>query len=249
MAELKVGDEIKLSESHPRHPGKKGKVVQVFPTGFVKVRLESGEDDIELKSNIAANARWRGIGTAVAIKPNVQSRYAWLGSTVGKVVRTEGNPSYEPDFQNPVTVKFDNGKTEDIVYGHLLVTSNSAVANSTNPVVTKALNACAKNGTIGDLATVKRDIEQSLRKMADFATKFTGAKTTPSSALNDPMYSGYIELTFPTEEESANFNPYYLINKLGDDKSLLPRWAWGIYGFNYNRNGQTWRIKIGRFAT
>lgn len=262
MAELKVGDEIKLSESHPRHPGKKGKVMQVFPTGFVKVRLESGEADVELKSNIAANARWRGIGTAVAIKPNVQSRYAWLGSTVGKVVRTEGNPSYEPDFQNPVTVKFDNGKTEDIVYGHLLVTSNSAVANSTNPVVAKAvnatsknaivrkaMNACAVNGPTKDEATAKRDIEQSLRKMADFATKFTGAKTTPSSALNDPMYSGYIELTFPTEEESANFNPYYLINKLGDDKSLLPRWAWGIYGFNYNRNGQTWRIKIGRFAT
>ena len=92
---------------------------------------------------VVANARWRGIGTAVAIKPNVQSRYTWLGSTVGKVVRTEGDPSYEPDFENPVTVKFDNGKTEDIVYGHLLVTSNSAVANSTNPVVAKvmAMNA------------------------------------------------------------------------------------------------------------
>lgn len=136
------------------------------------------------------------------------------------------------------------------------LTINSRACNSTNPIVRKAMNACgtalnanAVNGPTNDEATIKRDIEQSLRKMSDFAAKFTGAKTTPSSALNDPMYSGYIELTFPTEEESANFNPYYLINKLGDDKSLLPRWAWGIYGFNYNRNGRTWRIKIGRFAT
>jgi len=109
-------------------------------------------------------------------------------------------------------------------------------------------NACAKNASADD-ATGRRDIEQSLRKMADFAAKFTGAKASATPTHSDYNFAGYIDLKFPDGDKADALNPYYLIDELNGNKSFLPKWAWGIGGFNYERRGSVWRINIGRFST
>lgn len=56
-AQFKIGDVVTLSKSHPRNPGKSGKIVQVFPTGFIKVKFADGSTDIEMERNISADSR------------------------------------------------------------------------------------------------------------------------------------------------------------------------------------------------
>jgi hypothetical protein len=100
-----------------------------------------------------------------------------------------------------------------------------------------------------DAATAKRDIEQTVRKAAEIAKKQSGAKATYKLTPNDNYWCGYIELTFNTEEEAKKYNPYYLFDELGDNKSILPKWSWAISSFNYQKNGKVVKIFVGRLAT
>lgn len=100
-----------------------------------------------------------------------------------------------------------------------------------------------------DAATAKRDIEQTVRKAADIAKRQSGAKATYKMTPNDNFWCGYIELTFNTEEEAKKYNPYYLFDELGDNKSILPKWSWAISSFNYQKNGKVVKIFVGRLAT
>lgn len=108
-------------------------------------------------------------------------------------------------------------------------------------------NSHAANA-FADEATARRDIEQSLRKMADFAAGFTGAKASATPTHGDYHLAGYIDLKFPDGDKADAFNPYYLINELNGNKSVLPKWAWGVGGFSYERRGSAWRINVGRFS-
>ena len=121
---------------------------------------------------------------------------------------------------------------------------------STNAVVAKALNAVRNAWTDApDAATAKRDIEQTVRKAAEIAKRRSGAKATYKLTPNDNYWCGYIELTFDTEEEAKKYNPYYLFDELGDNKSILPKWSWAISAFNYQKNGKVVKIFVGRLAT
>jgi hypothetical protein len=52
----KVGDKVKLSDSHPRFPGRDAVVTRVFPTGFIKIKVDGAEDIEIAKRLISANA-------------------------------------------------------------------------------------------------------------------------------------------------------------------------------------------------
>ena len=54
-SKFKVGDKVKLSGSHPRFPNKVGVVTHVFPTGFVKVKVD-GIEDIEIAERLISKA-------------------------------------------------------------------------------------------------------------------------------------------------------------------------------------------------
>lgn len=54
-ANFKVGDKVKLSGSHPRFPNKVAVVTRVFPTGFVKVKVD-GIEDIEIAERLISKA-------------------------------------------------------------------------------------------------------------------------------------------------------------------------------------------------
>lgn len=54
-AKFKVGEKVKLSGSHPRFPNKVGVVTHVFPTGFVKVKVD-GVEDIEIAERLISKA-------------------------------------------------------------------------------------------------------------------------------------------------------------------------------------------------
>lgn len=111
-----------------------------------------------------------------------------------------------------------------------------------------ARNATARNEYIDD-ATARRDIEQSLRKMADVAARVARAKASYKQTYGGDLYAGYVDLAFQDAEAAEDFNPYDVIYALRDNKGVLPKWAWGAGGFNYERRGNTWRIHVGRFAT
>lgn len=116
--------------------------------------------------------------------------------------------------------------------------------------VGKAINAVRNAwADAPDAATAKRDIEQTVRKAAEIAKKRSGAKATYKMTPNDNFWCGYIELTFNTEEEAKKYNPYYLFDELGDNKSILPKWSWAISSFNYQKNGKVVKIFVGRLAT
>lgn len=114
----------------------------------------------------------------------------------------------------------------------------------------KALNTVSNAwADAPDAATAKRDIEQTVRKATEIAKKQSGAKATYKMTPNDYYWCGYIDLTFNTEEEAKKYNPYYLFDELGDNKSILPKWSWAISAFNYQKTGKVVRIFIGTLNT
>lgn len=96
----------------------------------------------------------------------------------------------------------------------------------------------------------QRDIEQAMRRLSDIAAKVSRAKASYTIISGNYNFIGYIDISFKSTEDADGFNPYTAINALSDAKSALPKWSWGIGGFNYKRiNDVTWRINIGRFST
>ena len=85
--------------------------------------------------------------------------------------------------------------------------------------------------------------------MAELAAKVSRAKATSKATYDYYNFAGYIDLAFPDKGAADNFNPYDVIYALRDARNLVPKWAWGVGGFNYERKGNLWRIHVGRFAT
>lgn len=65
-AKFKIGDKVKLSGSHPRFPNKVGVVTRVFPTGFIKVKVD-GVEDIEIAEHLVS-AESRDAGDAAELR-------------------------------------------------------------------------------------------------------------------------------------------------------------------------------------
>jgi hypothetical protein len=160
------------------------------------------------------------------------------------VIFKDGQLDYGSDIRE-ATKGFD----EAVRFQSWMGTHMNSV-RSTNAVVAKALNAVRNAwADAPDAATAKRDIEQTVRKAAEIAKKQSGAKATYKLTPNDSHWCGYIDLAFNTEEEAKKYNPYYLFNELGDNKSILPKWAWAISSFSYQKNGKVVKIFVGRLAT
>ena len=73
-AKFKVGDKVKLSDSHPRFPGRDAVVTRVFPTGFIKVKVDGAEDIEVAKRLISANSRSRNAVVQKALNAVARNR-------------------------------------------------------------------------------------------------------------------------------------------------------------------------------
>ena len=244
-AKFKVGDKVKFRNLFKPERGEETGVVTGYDTdGSVLIRDDDGikvkasEKLVRLAKALNACARnkapegwWKG--------KTIFAAFGWGKSVKGKVVSHKGG-----------IIKLEDGTTFKESDAYDLYAINSCAACTTNAVVAKALNAVRNAwADAPDAATAKRDIEQTVRKAAEIAKRRSGAKATYKLTPNDNYWCGYIELTFNTEEEAKKYNPYYLFDELGDNKSILPKWSWAISSFSYQKNGKVVKIFVGRLAT
>lgn len=222
-AKFKIGDKVKLSGSHPRFPNKVGVVTHVFPTGFVKVKVD-GIEDIEIAERLISKAEdaaelrvvhAKGVGKWW-VEPNLS-----LFNDADREQTHKGRKEF-PDREAAIKYARGTGKT--------------FIVN----------DACEDSAELNNDA----DLRAALSKMADIAKRLTDAKVSFKAGWT-PDGIGEIILEFPDIESARKYNYYKLFNAWDAARSqIVPRWAVNIGGYRVPRiEGNRMTISILHFST